>query len=125
MTLGLLKIRPQQNPTMLYKPGIFHDVQTKNCTKPLYKMDTTCPKLSHIGCKSVLVTKPLQSLLITFTVGQVAPSWCLLSSAGQFWSGIPKSHLPEIINLHMSWNFQNVKAISIDVQPFQAISIHF
>ena len=32
------------------------------------------------------------------TVGQVAPSWCLLSSACQFWIGIPKSHFPGIFD---------------------------
>ena len=30
----------------------------------------------------------------SLTLGQVAPGWCLLSSACQFGNGIPKSHLP-------------------------------
>ena len=61
-----------------------------------------------------------------FTVGQVAPSWCLISSKCLSGNGIPKSHLSGISQARAAaWQFYTFLGLPGIFKPFSSLTRYF
>ena len=84
----LQKIYIKMDPSFSLGPP--HSATLSLLNQPHYNSYNLCPpwQLPHLQSHTDSLSR--------ITMGQVAPSWCLLSSAWQFWNRIPKSHISGI-----------------------------